>query len=122
MRVVGSLGQILGPKGLMPNPKVGTVSADVASAVQNAKSGQVQYRTEKAGIIHAIIGRASFDEKQLHSNLTVLVTALNKAHEAAQYFFQTTFQKKTFFKTYIRKKNSLSGDLNFEGRLRGHFL
>ncbi len=79
MRVVGALGQILGPRGLMPNPKVGTVTPDVAQAVRNAKAGQVQYRTDKAGIIHATIGRASFDADKLKSNLSALVDALNKA-------------------------------------------
>lgn len=79
MRIVGTLGQILGPRGLMPNPKVGTVTADVAQAVKNAKAGQVQYRTDKAGIIHATIGRASFRVEQLRTNLTALVDALNKA-------------------------------------------
>ncbi|HGN0628943.1 TPA: 50S ribosomal protein L1, partial [Pseudomonas aeruginosa] len=69
MRVVGALGQILGPRGLMPNPKVGTVTPDVATAVKNAKAGQVQYRTDKAGIIHATIGRASFGVEQLQTNL-----------------------------------------------------
>ncbi len=83
MRVVGALGQILGPRGLMPNPKVGTVTPDVAQAVKNAKAGQVQYRTDKAGIIHATIGRASFDIEQLQSNLTALVDALNKARPTA---------------------------------------
>lgn len=79
MRVVGALGQILGPRGLMPNPRVGTVTPDVATAVKNAKAGQVQYRTDKAGIIHASIGRASFEIEQLQSNLMALVDALNKA-------------------------------------------
>lgn len=83
MRVVGALGQILGPRGLMPNPKVGTVTPDVATAVKNAKAGQVQYRTDKAGIIHATIGRASFGVEQLQSNLTALVDALQKARPAA---------------------------------------
>jgi large subunit ribosomal protein L1 len=78
MRVVGSLGQILGPRGLMPNPKVGTVTPNIAEAVKNAKSGQVQYRTDKAGIIHAPIGRASFDVDSLQQNLVALVDALNK--------------------------------------------
>jgi large subunit ribosomal protein L1 len=82
MKVVGQLGQILGPRGLMPNPKVGTVSADVATAVKNAKAGQVQYRTDKAGIIHATIGRASFTPDQLRTNLTALIDALNKAKPA----------------------------------------
>lgn len=79
MRIVGALGQILGPRGLMPNPKVGTVTPDVATAVKNAKAGQVQYRTDRAGIIHATIGRASFDVAQLRTNLNALVDALNKA-------------------------------------------
>ena len=83
MRVVGALGQVLGPRGLMPNPKVGTVTADVAQAVNNAKAGQVQYRTDKAGIIHATIGRASFGVEQLQSNLSALVDALNKAKPSA---------------------------------------
>ncbi|EXI87858.1 MAG: hypothetical protein AW12_01953 [Candidatus Accumulibacter sp. BA-94] len=82
MRVVGQLGQILGPRGLMPNPKVGTVTMDVATAVQNAKAGQVQYRTDKAGIIHSTIGRASFDTEKLASNLKALVDALIKAKPA----------------------------------------
>lgn len=79
MRVVGTLGQILGPRGLMPNPKVGTVSADVAQAVKNAKAGQVQYRTDKAGIVHATIGRASFGTEQLETNIKALIDALNRA-------------------------------------------
>ncbi|RTZ38906.1 50S ribosomal protein L1 [Candidimonas sp. SYP-B2681] len=83
MRVVGALGQILGPRGLMPNPKVGTVTPDVVTAVKNAKAGQVQYRTDKAGIIHATIGRASFGVEQLQSNLTALVDALSKARPTA---------------------------------------
>lgn len=83
MRIVGTLGQVLGPRGLMPNPKVGTVTPDVATAVKNAKAGQVQYRTDKAGIIHATIGRASFNVEQLQENLLALVDALNKARPAA---------------------------------------
>lgn len=83
MRVVGALGQILGPRGLMPNPKVGTVTPDVVTAVKNAKAGQVQYRTDKAGIIHATIGRASFGVEQLQLNLNALMDALNKARPAA---------------------------------------
>ncbi|CAM4304182.1 50S ribosomal protein L1 [Kerstersia similis] len=83
MRVVGALGQVLGPRGLMPNPKVGTVTPDVVTAVKNAKAGQVQYRTDKAGIIHATIGRASFDVAQLQTNLAALIDALNKARPAA---------------------------------------
>ncbi|MGB6106043.1 MAG: 50S ribosomal protein L1 [Pusillimonas sp.] len=83
MRIVGALGQVLGPRGLMPNPKVGTVTPDVATAVKNAKAGQVQYRTDKAGIIHATIGRASFGIEQLQTNLAALVDALNKARPTA---------------------------------------
>ena len=79
MRIVGTLGQILGPRGLMPNPKVGTVTPDVATAVKNAKAGQVQYRTDRAGIIHATIGRKSFSDTDLKSNLSSLIDALNKA-------------------------------------------
>src|SRR5690606_17122944 len=83
MRVVGTLGQILGPRGLMPNPKVGTVTPDVVTAVKNAKAGQVQYRTDKAGIVHASIGRASFGVEQLETNLRALVDALNRAKPAS---------------------------------------
>ncbi len=83
MRIVGQLGQILGPRGLMPNPKVGTVTPNVAEAVKNAKAGQVQYRTDKSGIIHATIGRASFEAEALRENLTALVEALLKAKPAS---------------------------------------
>jgi large subunit ribosomal protein L1 len=79
MRVVGQLGQILGPRGLMPNPKVGTVTPDVVTAVKNAKAGQVQYRTDKGGIIQCTIGRASFPPEALKTNLLALIEALNKA-------------------------------------------
>ena len=83
MRVVGTLGQILGPRGLMPNPKVGTVTADVAQAVRNAKAGQEQFRVHKAVIVHATIGRRSFDSDKLHGNLRALIDALNKAKPAS---------------------------------------
>ena len=83
MRIVGTLGQVLGPRGLMPNPKVGTVTPDVVTAINIAKAGQVQYRTDKAGIIHATIGRASFNVEQLQENLVALVDALAKARPAA---------------------------------------
>lgn len=83
MRVVGTLGQVLGPRGLMPNPKVGTVTADVTQAVKNAKAGQVQFRADKAGIVHASIGRASFDVARLQTNLAALVEALNKSKPAS---------------------------------------
>jgi len=89
MRVVGQLGQILGPKGLMPNPKTGTVAADVATAVKNAKAGQVQFRIDKAGIIHCNIGKASFSAESLQENFEALLTALHKAKPATakgQYF------------------------------------
>lgn len=90
MRVVGQLGQILGPRGLMPNPKVGTVTPDVATAVKNAKAGQVQYRTDKGGIVHATIGKGSFDVKALSENLSALLVALKKAKPASA--------KSTYFK------------------------
>ena len=80
--IVGTLGQVLGPRGLMPNPKVGTVTPDAAGAVKNAKAGQVQYRTDKGGIVHCTIGRASFTVEQLQGNLAALVDAINKAKPA----------------------------------------
>ena len=83
MRVVGTLGQVLGPRGLMPNPKVGTVTADVATAVKNAKAGQVQFRVDKAGIVHSTIGRRSFDADALKANLATLIDALNKSKPAS---------------------------------------
>jgi len=83
MRVVGQLGQILGPRGLMPNPKVGTVTPDVAGAVRNAKAGQVRYRVDKAGIVHATIGRANFETSALKENLVALLGDLQKAKPAA---------------------------------------
>ncbi len=83
MRVVGQLGQILGPRGLMPNPKVGTVSTDVATAVKNAKAGQVRYRTDKNGIIHCTIGKVDFELEALIENLNALVGDLNKAKPSA---------------------------------------
>jgi large subunit ribosomal protein L1 len=83
MRVVGTLGQILGPRGLMPNPKVGTVTPNVAQAVRDAKAGQVQFRVDKGGIIHATIGRRSFESEKLVGNLRALIEALNKAKPAS---------------------------------------
>ena len=83
MRVVGKLGQVLGPRGLMPNPKVGTVTADVAGAVKNAKAGQVRYRNDKGGIIHSTIGKVSFESSHLKENLQALLADLNKARPAA---------------------------------------
>ena len=82
MRIVGTLGQILGPRGLMPNPKVGTVTPDVATAVKNAKAGQVQFRVDKGGIVHGTIGRRSFDTSKLQGNLAALIDALIKAKPA----------------------------------------
>ena len=93
MRVVGQLGQILGPRGLMPNPKVGTVTADVEQAVNNAKAGQVRYRTDKAGIIHCPIGRADFETPALRENLAALMADLKKAKPASakgSYFKKMT--------------------------------
>jgi large subunit ribosomal protein L1 len=83
MRIVGTLGQILGPRGLMPNPKVGTVTPDVATAVKNAKAGQVQFRVDKGGIVHGTIGRRSFDDDKLVGNLAALLDALTKAKPAS---------------------------------------
>ena len=83
MRIVGQLGTILGPRGLMPNPKVGTVTPNVAEAVRNAKAGQVQYRTDKAGVVHATIGRASFAAIDLRENFNTLLDAVVKAKPAA---------------------------------------
>ena len=83
MRVVGQLGQILGPRGLMPNPKVGTVTPDVATAVRNAKAGQVTYRVDKAGIIHCTIGKADFEVQALKENLSALIADLQKAKPSA---------------------------------------
>lgn len=83
MRVVGQLGTVLGPKGLMPNPKVGTVTADVATAVKNAKGGQVRFRTDKNGIIHASVGNVSFDSAKLKENIEFLIADLNKLKPAS---------------------------------------
>ena len=83
MPLVGRLGKVLGPRGLMPNPKVGTVTPEVATAVKNAKAGQVQFRVDKAGIIHGTIGRRSFDDEKLQGNLLALIEALNKAKPAS---------------------------------------
>ena len=83
MRIVGQLGQVLGPRGLMPNPKVGTVTADVETAIRNAKAGQIQFRADKAGIIHCTIGKVSFEAKQLKENLEALLADLRKAKPAS---------------------------------------
>jgi large subunit ribosomal protein L1 len=93
MRIVGQLGQILGPRGLMPNPKVGTVTPDVATAVKNAKAGQVTYRVDKAGIVHCTIGKASFEVAALKDNLAALIADLQKAKPSAakgQYLKRVT--------------------------------
>ncbi len=83
MRIVGQLGPMLGPRGLMPNPKVGTVTMDVATAVRNAKAGQVQYRTDKGGIVHCSVGKISFDVAALNENIAALLEALKKAKPSA---------------------------------------
>ena len=93
MKVVGQLGQILGPRGLMPNPKTGTVTTDVAASVSNAKGGQVRYRTDKGGIIHCVIGKASFEVSALRENLDALLHDLRKAKPATAkgvYFRKVT--------------------------------
>ncbi len=96
MRVVGQLGTILGPRGLMPNPKVGTVTPNVAEAVKNAKAGQVRYRNDKNGIIHTTIGKASFEASQLQENLEALLVALKKAKPSSS---KGTFLKKVSIST-----------------------
>ena len=93
MRIVGTLGTVLGPRGLMPNPKVGTVTPDVATAVKNAKAGQVQFRVDKAGIIHGTIGRRSFDDAKLKGNLAALLEALNKLKPASSKGVWPCFRK-----------------------------
>lgn len=96
MRVVGTLGQVLGPRGLMPNPKTGTVTPDVATAVKNAKAGQVRYRNDKNGIIHASIGKIAFEENQIKENLEALLDALKKAKPSTA---KGTFIKKVSLST-----------------------
>jgi large subunit ribosomal protein L1 len=96
MRVVGQLGQILGPRGLMPNPKTGTVTPNVAEAVKNAKAGQVRYRNDKNGIIHTTIGKVDFDANQLQENLEALIIALKKAKPSTA---KGTFVKKVSIST-----------------------
>ncbi len=97
MGVVGRLGQVLGPRGLMPNPKVGTVTPDVATAVKNAKSGQARYRTDKAGIVHSSVGKASFDVAALTENIVALMEALKKAKPSSAK--GTYFKKMTISST-----------------------
>lgn len=96
MRVVGQLGQILGPRGLMPNPKVGTVTPDVKTAVENAKAGQVRFRADKGGVVHAIIGKVSFSEEQLAENLETLVAEVNKLRPATS---KGVYLRKAFLST-----------------------
>jgi large subunit ribosomal protein L1 len=96
MRVVGQLGQILGPRGLMPNPKTGTVTPNVAEAVKNAKAGQVRYRNDKNGIIHTTIGKVDFTAEQLQQNLEALLVALKKAKPSQA---KGTFLKKVSIST-----------------------
>ena len=119
MRIVGTLGQVLGPRGLMPNPKVGTVTPDVATAVKNAKAGQVQYRTDKGGIVHCTIGRASFSVEQLQQNLLALVDALNKAKPSSskgQYLKKVSISS-TMGAGVRVDQSSIAGSLNsLEGR------
>jgi len=109
MRVVGKLGQVLGPRGLMPNPKVGTVSPDAAGAVRNAKAGQVRYRTDKAGIIHCTIGKASFESEALKSNLVALLQDLVKAKPSAAkgQYLQKVSVSSTMGKGVIVEQSSL---------------
>ncbi len=110
MRVVGQLGQILGPRGLMPNPKTGTVTPDVATAVKNAKSGQVTYRTDKAGIIHSTIGKVAFDTVALQENLQALMEALKKAKpsSAKGTYFKKVSLSSTMGPGVIIDKTSLA--------------
>lgn len=96
MRVVGTLGQVLGPRGLMPNPKVGTVTADVKTAVENAKAGQVRFRTDKGGVVHAIIGKVNFTEQQLIENLQALLAEVNKLKPATS---KGVYLKKVYLST-----------------------
>jgi large subunit ribosomal protein L1 len=110
MRVVGQLGQILGPRGLMPNPKVGTVTPNVAKAVENAKAGQVQYRTDKAGIVHCLIGKASFGPAALKDNLMALMVALNKSKPSSA---KGTYIKKLTLSTTMGP--GIKVDLGFLG-------
>jgi large subunit ribosomal protein L1 len=110
MRVVGQLGQILGPRGLMPNPKVGTVTPDVAAAVKNAKAGQVRYRTDKAGIIHCTIGKVTFEVDALKQNLDALLSDLNKIKPstAKGVYFKKVTLSTTMGPGLVVDKSSLS--------------
>lgn len=111
MAVVGRLGQVLGPKGLMPNPKLGTVTTDVATAVKNAKSGQVRFKTDKAGIVHCSIGKMSFSESALKQNLEQLLTAVKKAKPVAA---KGTYMKKLYVSSSMGPSVRIDlADLNF---------
>jgi large subunit ribosomal protein L1 len=113
MRVVGMLGQILGPRGLMPNPKVGTVTPDVATAVKNAKAGQVRYRNDKNGIIHASIGKVDFDANAIKQNLETLLVAIKKAKPSTA---KGTYMKKVFLSTIMGAGVAIDlGSLSIEG-------
>jgi len=111
MRVVGQLGQVLGPRGLMPNPKVGTVTPDVKTAVENAKAGQVRFRADKGGVVHAMIGKISFNEQQLAENLYALVSEINKLRPAAAkgVYLRKAFLSTTMGPGIIIDVTSLSG-------------
>jgi large subunit ribosomal protein L1 len=113
MRVVGMLGQILGPRGLMPNPKVGTVTPDVATAVKNAKAGQVRYRNDKNGIIHASIGKVDFDANAIKQNLETLLVAIKKAKPSTA---KGTYMKKVSLSTTMGAGVAIDlGSLSIEG-------
>jgi large subunit ribosomal protein L1 len=113
MRVVGQLGQILGPRGLMPNPKVGTVTPDVATAVKNAKAGQVRYRNDKNGIIHASIGKVDFDANAIKQNLETLLVAIKKAKPSTA---KGTYMKKVSLSTTMGAGVAIDlGSLSIEG-------
>jgi len=117
MRVVGKLGQLLGPRGLMPNPKVGTVAADVATAVRNAKAGQVRYRADKAGTVHCAIGNVSFEVDALKQNLMALVADLNKAKPAASkgVYMQQISVSSTMGPGVLIDQSSLAASAGSEG-------
>lgn len=114
MRFIGQLGQILGPRGLMPNPKLGTVTTDVATAVKNAKSGQVQYRADKGGIVHCTIGKRDFEVKQLQENLETLLSAVKKAKPstAKGVFLKRLHLSTTMGPGLLINSGSVTGDLN----------
>jgi large subunit ribosomal protein L1 len=117
MRVVGKLGQVLDPRGLMPNPKVGTVSADVAGAVRNAKAGQVRYRADKAGTVHCVIGNVKFEVDALKQNLVALVSDLNKAKPASAkgVYMQKVFISSTMGPGVLVDQSTLAAPSEGEG-------